>query len=57
MRIWKNEMGYNQVASTLSVVEIEYNIVKPSIYFWLLFIHHEQFVASTIASFNGIMVT
>ena len=50
-------MGYNQVASTLSVVEIEYNIVKPSIYFWLLFIHHEQFVASTIASFIGIMGT
>lgn len=45
-------MGYNQVASTLSVVEIEYNIVKPSIYFWLLFIH-----TSTIASFIGIMGT
>ena len=50
-------MGYNQVASTLSVVEIEYNIVKPSIYFWLLFINHEPFVASTIPSFIGIMGT
>lgn len=30
----------------VSVTEIEYKIVKPSIHFWLLTIHYEQFVAS-----------
>jgi hypothetical protein len=44
-----------KVASTISVAEIEYNIVKPSIHFWLLTIHYEPFVASTIASFITII--
>ena len=40
-----------KVVSTLSAAEIEYNTVKPSIHFWLLTIHYEPFVASTIASY------
>jgi hypothetical protein len=44
-----------KVASTRSVAEIEYNVVKPSIHFWLLTIHYEPFVASTIASFIAII--
>jgi hypothetical protein len=44
-----------KVASTLSVAEIEYNTIKPSIHFWLLTIHYEPFVASTIASFITII--
>jgi hypothetical protein len=44
-----------KVASTPSVAEIEYNTIKPSIHFWLLTIHYEPFVASTIASFITII--
>jgi hypothetical protein len=34
----------------LSVAEIEYNIVKPYIQYWLLTQHIEPYIASTIAS-------
>ena len=44
-----------KVASTLSVAEIEYNTVKPAIHFWLLILHYQPFVASTIASFITII--
>jgi hypothetical protein len=44
-----------KLASTLSVAEIEYNTVKPAIHFWLLTLHYQPFVASTIASFITIM--
>lgn len=40
-----------KLASTLSVAEIEYNTLKPIIHYWLLTLHYEAFVASTIASF------
>ena len=44
-----------KLASTLSVAEIEYNTVKPAIHFWLLTLHYQPFVASTIASFITII--
>ena len=44
-----------KLASTLSVAEIEYNTVKPVIHFWLLTLHYQPFVASTIASFITII--
>jgi hypothetical protein len=44
-----------KLASTLSVAEIEYNTVKPSIHFWLLTLDSEPFIASTIASFISII--
>jgi hypothetical protein len=44
-----------KLASTLSVAEIEYNTVKPFIHFWLLTLHYQPFVASTIASFIAII--
>ena len=44
-----------KLASTLSVAEIEYNTVKPAIHFWLLTLHYQPFVASTIASFSTII--
>jgi len=39
-----------KLASTLSVAEIEYNTLKPFIHFWLLTLHYQAFIASTIAS-------
>ncbi len=44
-----------KLISTLSVAEIEYNTVKPSIHFWLLTLEYEPFIASTIASFIAII--
>jgi hypothetical protein len=44
-----------KLASTLSVAEIGYNTVKPAIHFWLLTLHYQTFVASTIASFITII--
>jgi hypothetical protein len=44
-----------KLASTLSVAEIEYNTVKPSIHFWLLTLDYQPFIASTIASFIAII--
>ena len=44
-----------KLTSTLSVAEIEYNTVKPAIHFWLLTLHYQSFVASTIASFITII--
>jgi uncharacterized membrane protein (DUF485 family) len=44
-----------KLASTLSVAEIEYNTLKPIIHFWLLTLHYQAFVASTIASFLTIL--
>ena len=44
-----------KLASTLSIAEIEYNTVKPAIHFWLLTLHYQPFVASTIASFISIL--
>ena len=39
-----------KLASTLSIAEIEYNTVKPTIHFWLLTLDYPPFIASTIAS-------
>jgi hypothetical protein len=39
-----------KLISTLSVAEIEYNIVKPYIQYWLLTQSIEPFIASAIAS-------
>jgi hypothetical protein len=44
-----------KLTSTLSVAEIEYNTVKPALHFWLLTLHYQPFVASTIASFITII--
>lgn len=44
-----------KLASTLSVAEIEYNTLKPFIHFWLLTLHYQAFIASTIASFITII--
>ena len=44
-----------KLASTLSVAEIEYNTVKPTIHFWLLTLDYPPFVASMIASFITII--
>jgi hypothetical protein len=44
-----------KLASTLSVAEIEYNILKPLIHFWLLTLHYQAFIASIIASFITIL--
>jgi hypothetical protein len=44
-----------KLVSTLSVAEIEYNTVKPTIHFWLLTLDYPPFVASTIASFISII--
>ncbi len=44
-----------KLASTLSIAEIEYNTLKPSIHFWLLTLDYEPFIASTIASFISII--
>ena len=44
-----------KLASTLSIAEIEYNTIKPTIHFWLLTLDYLPFVASTIASFITII--
>ena len=44
-----------KLASTLSIAEIEYNTVKPTIHFWLLTLDYQPFIASTIASFITII--
>ncbi len=44
-----------KVASTLSIAEIEYNVVKPAIHFWLLTIDYQPFIASTVASFIALI--
>jgi hypothetical protein len=44
-----------KLASTLSVAEIEYNSVKPTLHFWLLTLDYSPFIASTIASFIAII--
>jgi hypothetical protein len=44
-----------KLASTLSIAEIEYNIIKPAIHFWLLTLDYQPFIASTIASFISII--
>jgi hypothetical protein len=44
-----------KLASTLSVAEIEYNIAKPSIHFWLLTLNYQPFIASIIASLISIV--
>jgi hypothetical protein len=44
-----------KLASTLSIAEIEYNTIKPTIHFWLLTMDYPPFVASTIASFITII--
>jgi hypothetical protein len=44
-----------KLASTMSVAEVEYNIVKPYVHYWLLTQQRfEPFVASVIASLVGI---
>ena len=44
-----------KLASTLSIAEIEYNTIKPTIHFWLLTLDYPPSVASTIASFITII--
>lgn len=44
-----------KVASTLSIAEIVYNAVKPTIHFWLLTIDYQPFIASTVASFIALI--
>jgi hypothetical protein len=45
-----------KLASTLSITEIEYNIVKPAIHFWLMTLNYPPFITSTIASFITIII-
>lgn len=44
-----------KLISTMSIAEIEYNIVKPYIQFWFLTQHFEPFIASVIGSLVGIV--
>jgi len=44
-----------KLASTMSIAELEYNIVKPYVHYWFLTQHFEPFVASVIASLVGIV--
>jgi hypothetical protein len=44
-----------KLVSTLSIAEIEYNIIKPAIHFWLLNLNYQPFIASTIASFIALI--
>ena len=44
-----------KLISTMSVAEIEYNIVKPYVHYWLLIQRFEPFIASVIASLIGIV--
>jgi hypothetical protein len=44
-----------KLVSTLSLAEIEYNIVKPAIHFWLLTLDYQPFIASIIASFIALV--
>ena len=39
----------------MSVAEIEYNVVKPYVHYWLLIQRFEPFIASIIASLIGIL--
>jgi hypothetical protein len=43
-----------KLVSTLSIAEIEYNVVKPYVQYWLLTQRFEPFIASVIASLVGI---
>jgi hypothetical protein len=43
-----------KLISTLSIAEIEYNVVKPYIQYWLLTQHFEPFIASLIGSLVGL---
>ena len=44
-----------KVVSSMSIAEIEYNIVKPYVHYLLLTQHFEPFIASIIASLVGII--
>jgi hypothetical protein len=44
-----------KLVSTISISEIEYNIIKPAIHFWLLNSSYQPFIASTIASFIALI--
>ena len=44
-----------KLVSTMSIAEIEYNLVKPYIQYWLLTQRFEPFIASVIASLVGIV--
>ena len=44
-----------KLVSTMSVAEIEYNVVKPYVHYWLLIQRFEPFIASIIASLIGIL--
>lgn len=44
-----------KLVSTMSVAELEYNIVKPYVHYWFLTQHFEPFIASVIASLVGIV--
>ena len=44
-----------KLVSTISIAEIEYNIIKPAIHFWLLNLNYQPFIASTIARFIALI--
>jgi hypothetical protein len=44
-----------KLVSTMSIAEIEYNIVKPYVQYWLLTQLFEPFIASVIGSLVGIV--
>jgi hypothetical protein len=43
-----------KLVSAMSIAEIEYNLVKPYVQYWLLTQRFEPFIASVIASLVGI---
>ena len=43
-----------KLISTLSIAEIEYNVVKPYMQYWLLTQHFEPFIASVVGSLAGL---
>jgi hypothetical protein len=43
-----------KLVSTMSIAELEYNLVKPYVQYWLLTQRFEPFIASVIASLVGI---
>jgi hypothetical protein len=44
-----------KLVSSMSIAEVEYNIVKPSVHYLLLTQHFEAYIASIIASLVGII--
>jgi hypothetical protein len=44
-----------KLVSSMSIAEVEYNIVKPNVHYLLLAQHFEAFIASIIASLVGLI--